>query len=795
MFRNYLKIAQRNILKRKVFSLINIVGLSVSIAVSILILLYAVHELSYDSYYDNVDAKYRVVSHVIHGEEEYTNNVSNGTLAGDILEIIPGVKNAFQVYIDFPYVQVGNETYLEDNYDVYYAGDGIFDFFSVKFTEGNPETALKEPFSIVLTETYAHKYFGDSLVLGKSLLVNSKLEYKVTGVVKDLPENTHFKFNILFSLPSLLKTYGLNDYHPFRNSFITYVEFSHNENIEQVEKKITEISLSYLPPQLKEMITVWKTLQPIKDIHLKSDFEDKYKGGNIKIIYIFSSIAILILLLACINYINLSTAQYSSRTKEVAIRKTTGANRSSLVKQFITESVIIILLSLATAIVIAEFFLPIFNTIINFQLKIAYFEKWYNVLLILGVGFLVSLISSLYPAFYLSSFKVVDVFKMKIRIGKGNINIRRVLVVFQFTVTVFLIISTLIISKQLNYVNNKDLGFNKNNLMTVRLNNKQAISQLEVLKNEIENLSCVHSSTVSSNFPSGTASWENIFEFEGHESEQFDVMPLLDVDYNFLETMQISLSRGRNFSTEFFTDSNAVLVNETLVKLMNWKEPIGKKIIERVEDKTYTYHVIGIFRDYHKESLHSAVKPMMLRLAQRKRYLLVRLTHDFSEENIQEIKAVWDKFCPGKPFQNIFIDDAFDRLYQSERNLSNIFIYFSVIAIIIACLGLLGLITLFTQQKTKEISIRKILGAKASNITLILTKEFIILQLIANVIAMPVAYFAMNKWLAGFTFHVKIGWLVFVLGAVITAIISIAAISIQTYKAAVSNPSENLRYE
>lgn len=795
MFWNYIKIAQRNLLKRKAFSFINVIGLSVSIAVSILILLYVLNELSFDKYLNNINNKYRVISHAVHGGEEFTHYSSNGMLAENIKEQIPGVKNVFQAYVEFPYVQNEDNYFLEDGDDVYYAGEGIIDFLSINLVQGDSETALKEPFSLILTETYAKKYFGSTQVLGKSLLINSKFEYKITGVVKDLPYNTHFKFNILLSLPSMLRTYGVNDFHPFRNSFITYVEFDENVDIRIAEEKISHISFSYIPQELKEIFKVWNTLQLVKDIHLRSEFEDRFKGGNIKTIYIFSSIALLILILACINYINLSTAQYSTRTKEVAIRKTSGATKRDLIRQFITESLIITLVSLATAVVISEFFLPIFNSFIGFDLKISYFENWYNLLLIICIGLVVGVLSSAYPAFFLSSFKVVDVFRMKIGVGHGNINIRRVLVIFQFTVTIFLIISSLVIFKQLKFVSDKDLGFGKNELIAFRLNNSKAREQVDVIKNELNQLPFVKSSSVCSNYPSGDASWENSFEFEDRENEEFNVMPLLDVDYDFIEIMGLNVLDGRNFSKEFGSDSLAVLINKSLANLLGWQDPIGKQIVERVEDKVYNYHVIGVFNDYHRESLHSPIKPMLIRLAERKRFVMVRLHEDYNEQSIDAIKNIWTKFSPNEPFQNKFIDEEFDKLYKAERNLSSIFIYFSIIAIVIACLGLLGLIMFFAQQKTKEISIRKILGASAKNITIILTKEFVLLQIISNLIAIPITYFVMSKWLTGFTYHTSMSWWVFVLGIFITVIVSVAVIGIHTIKAAKANPAENLRYE
>lgn len=796
MFWNYLKIAQRNILKRKAFSLINIIGLSVSIAVSILILLYVIHEISFDKYHANAKNKYRVILKVIDGKDERETYVTNGTLVDKIKENVPGIKNSFQAYVEFPYVQYEDKSFLEDNDDVYYVGEGIIEFLSVKFISGDPKTALKEPYSLVLTESYAKKYFGKSSVLGKTLILESKNPYKVTGVVKDLPNNTHFKFNILLSLPSLSKTYGLSDLTPFRNSFINYIELDEKENVDIIGQKLTKVSNSFLPPQAKEMgFELSNYLQPITDIHLKSSFNDRFKGGDIKTVYIFSSIAILILILACINYINLSTAQYSSRTKEVAIRKTSGANKKHLIKQFITESFIITVVSLATALVIAEFFLPLFNSLIGFKLKIAYFDNWYNIILIIGVGLLVGTFSSTYPAFFLSSFNVVDVFRMKTSIGRSNINIRRALVVFQFAVTIFLIISSLVLYKQLEYIDSKDLGFDKKNLMGISLNNNQARSQVEILKSEIDQLPFVVSSSVNSNYPSGDATWENVFTFEDYESEQFPVMPLLDVDYDFLKTMKIRLKEGRNFSEDFTTDSSAVLVNERLVKLVGWENAIGKHISEQTEFSVENYKIIGVFRDYHKESLHSEIQPMIVRLAERKRFILVRLDDGYTESSINKIKGIWEKLSPGKPFQNMFIDDEFDKLYKSERNLSNIFVYFSVVAIIIACLGLLGLIIFYTQQKTKEISLRKILGAKTNDIIYILTKEFILLQMISNIIAIPLVYYAMNKWIHSFTYHTSIHWWVYLIGTLISAIISVFAISLQTHKAAMANPAENLRYE
>jgi putative ABC transport system permease protein len=803
MLKNYIKIAIRNLVKHKFYSLINIFGLSLGITSCILIFAYIGYEFSYDSYHKNADSIFRIVSKRTVSGEANELAISPAPVGPTMLEELPEVINAVRfsptVKRVFAYQ---DKTFFEEG--VLYVDQSIFDVFSFEMVEGDPNTALEIPFTMVFTETTAQKYFGDESPLGKMVKWDNKFDYRVTGVVKDPPPNSHFTFNALASFATFIK------YDPRigswnGGSFQTYLLLQENTDLKKFEQKMMGFHEKYLGPALKERgIELEVYLQPLKSIHLHSHVQYELgDNSDIRLIYAFWAIAVIILLIACINFMNLSTARSAGRAKEVGMRKVLGAQRTKLIGQFLGESFVFALLSLGFAILLAKLFLPYFSGLAGKNISLNAFEMPYVYAVLAAIILFVGFVAGSYPAFFLSAFKPISALRGPVLEGSKSSWLRSILVVFQFALSVILIICTIVVFAQHKYIQNKDIGFNKQNLLAVAIQNDEVRIGLEAFKQELLNITGVESAGLSSMVP-GEMYLFNIGTYpEGYARDQMMRMDNFLVDYGFLGTFKIKVTQGRGFSKEITTDfTDAVMINETAARNLAWPNPVGKTIEIPSDDGLVRKTVIGVFKDIHQRSLYSVVAPTVIQyigtegaIENRARRLTLRLKSGDIPGIMKKIERKWKDTFPNHPYYSFFLDEFFDSQHQAEGKLGSIFRTFSVLAIIIGCLGLFGLSSFLAEQRTKEIGIRKVLGSSVSSIVVLLCRKFFLLVAIANVLAWPVAFVTMSKWLRNFPYHVKIGISTFVLTTVFAFIIALFTVGFQSVKAARANPVDSLRYE
>ena len=804
MVKNYLKIALRNLLKFKAYSFINIFGLAIGIAACMMILLYIYDELSYDKFNTKADQIYRV--HTI------------GKLAGNQLNIAVSPPPLGETLVrDYPEViqytrLLPNQTMLiryKDNVfnetNFFWADSTVFDVFTIPFVEGDPKTALTQPHTVVLTEKLAKKYFGKEDPIDKIMNFEDGTPYTVKGIVKNCPSNAHFHYDMFASIASL----GLpNTAFWFNNNFYTYIVLKKGIPGSELEAKLPEFVTKYAGPQLREIFGVTfeqlkRTgnnyefhLQPLTDIHLNSHLDYELEpNSDIKYIYIFSIIALFILLIACINFMNLSTARSAIRSKEVGIRKVLGSNKIQLVKQFLSESVLMTFIAVIIAIALVEIFLPSFSNLAGKDLHTSYFNNLIVIPALILAVIIVGLIAGSYPAFFLSSFKPVTVLKGKLN-HNGSTWLRSGLVVFQFAVSIFLFIGTFIIYGQLKYVQEKNLGFDREHVIVVQ--RAWALeNQAQTFKNELMNDTHIVSASNTDNLP-GRIFGQTVFKPEEAQSPQQYILAVMSTDYNFAKTLKLKLTEGRYFTPENVSDSQAVILNESGVKLMGIKNPVGKRLVlpGRNPGESVLFNIIGVLKDFHFESLHQKIRPLVIFLNRgQTAYLPVRIRPGDIPGSISFIEKEWKKFVPNKPFEYFFLDDDYNKLYQSEQKTGEIFTVFSVLAIFIACLGLFGLAAFTAERRTKEIGIRKVLGASVPGIVMLLSKEFTRWVLVANIIAWPLAYYFMSNWLQNFAYRMDPGWATFLISAVIALLIALLTVSFQAVKVAIANPVNALRSE
>ncbi|HEX9974328.1 MAG TPA: ABC transporter permease [bacterium] len=784
MFKNYLKIALRNIKKHKGFSFINVTGLAIGMAICILMLLWVRDELSFDRFHENGDQIYRVVSE-IHTADHISRNARTPnplglTLKAKYPEIINFVR--FQGF-DQWLVKYEDKSFINDNLGT--ADPSFFEMLSFPFIKGDPKTALKDKNSIVITENMAKKYFGDEDPMGKVLKILE--DFTVTGVIKNIPENSHFHFDCIFPIEIMESFWETNfdDWRAIR--FYTYLQLGKNNSGEMVSQKIANVVRDHLPSSNTKIY-----LQPLRDVHLRSDFEwdlDNYAQGSMTYIYIFTLVAFCILLLACINFMNLSTARSMQRAKEVGMRKVSGAQRSDVIKQFFGESILLTFIALFLALILTELILPVFNNLSGKQLSLEFFNNFGFLIGLLGIALLTGIISGSYPAIFLSRFHPAEVLKgvSHWSTNRGT-SLRKILVIFQFALTTILIIGTTVIYNQVNYIRNKNLGFNRDHIITFGSHHMN----YEPFKNELLKNPNILSMTQSQ--APNLQPWGVIgFNWEGQTPDQKDIMLYpVQVDYDYLKTFNIKMAEGRFFSKEFSTDATqAVVINETAAKVLGMKSPLGKKISHEQLQGT----IIGVIKDFHQSSLHNQIEPLIFHIPEEFHLICAKLNSKNISKTLALIEKTWKKFVPNYPFTYEFLDKTIDNQYKAEQKISTIFKYFTILAIFIACLGLFGLASFMTEQRTKEIGIRKVLGASISGILFLLTREFTKWVLFANLIACPIAYLAMNKWLQNFAYRINLGVWIFVLSAVIALIVALVTVGYQAIKAALANPVESLRYE
>jgi len=801
VLKNYLKIALRNLIRQKAHSFINIAGLAIGLACFIIIMFYIRYEFSYESHHKNADRIYRVNIIQQHPDGEYKLSHSMVPLGKALAEELPEVNDyARLLKAGRILVKYKDKIFYEDN--TVFTDPGIFDLFTIPVVSGPMESALSEKFSVVITESIAEKYFGKQNPIGQTLLIGNLIDKKislaVTAVVKDFPKNTHIDADFLISFNTLAEVAG----NEFMNNWITvnlytYILLPENQNLADVENKISNVYRAHCSSEVKKRFE----LEQFSRIHLYSDVSS---FGDIQYIYIFLAIGILILLIASINFMNLSTARSARRASEVGLRKVVGARHWQLIRQFLGESILLSFLALMMALFIVDNILPMVKNLTGQELFFPPLSDWnfYGLLIVitLAVGFL----SGSYPALYLSSFPPVSILKGKSGLGRKGSNFRKLLVVVQFTIAITLIICTLSISNQLNFMRNKNLGFQKDQMVVVSVAGGDVRKDIAPFKQALLKNSNITRVTGSLMLPSRIGMYNNV-TWEGAADNESIPLMFNRVDYDFLETYGIELVKGRNFSREYSSDilnSNktkdigAVILNEEAVRRFGWDNPIGKKVIQVFGDKRYYFNVVGVIKDFHFSSLHNKIEPLSLFLRlNNPRKISIKIEPRNIQSTIAYVKDTWNTFNPGYPFEYYFLDETFERTYQSEEKLQSLFNYFSLLSIFISCLGLFGLASFAAERRTKEIGVRKVLGASISNIILLLSNEFTKWVLFANLIAWPIAYIAMSIWLQNFAYRTSIGIWVFILSGAAAMIIALLTVSYQSIKASTANPVEALRYE
>lgn len=806
MIRNYFKVAFRNLWKNKGYSAINIIGLAVGLATCLLILLYVWDELSYDKFHKKADRIYRIHSDLKFGGSDLTITVASDPMGATLKRDYPQVEQYTRLYTSegSKLIRKGNSFINETN--IAYADSTFFDVFSFPLLSGSPGTVLNDPNTAVISEAAAFKYFGTRDAVGKLLEIKDGPGFKVTGVMKDMPDNSHMRFDVLLSMDNVQYEFG----NYLSHNFYTYIVLRENakpgdmKNVfkDFVDKNVIPQAQSFI--QIKSIEEFEKTgnymrysIMPVTDIHLHSDrFPELKANGSVQNVYVFSAVALFILLIACINFMNLSTARSTSRAKEVGIRKVLGTERRTLIAQFLTESTVVAFLALIMALAITLLVLPFFNDLASKSLSISsLFEPGFLPYLLL-IPLFVGIVAGSYPAFYLSSFQPIKVLKGKLSSGFRKSTFRSGLVVLQFTATIFLIIATVVVYNQLRFIQNTKVGFDKDQVLV--LDNTYVLgNQVQAFKSEILRNAGVKSGTVSSFLPVGASSRsDNTFSTEAViDSRNGLNMQSWYVDHDYLKTMGIQLVAGRNFSKEYGTDSSAMVINETTARLLGYKDPIGKHIYASDPTGARKYTVIGVVRNFNFESLRQTVGPLCFILGENTGSMSFKVGTGNLPGLISQVEQVWKKMAPGMPFSYRFLDDSFDEMYRAEQRMGKLGLAFSILAIVVACMGLFGLATYTAEQRVKEIGIRKVLGASVTGIVEMLSLDFLKLVMIASMIAFPLAWWAMNKWLMNFAYRIDIEWWVFIVAAVIALVITLATVSSQAIRAALMNPVKSLRTE
>ena len=793
MLKNYFKVAVRNLWKNKLLSSLNILGLSTGLASCFLMTLFITDELSFDKFNSNSDRIYRVVKDFVNEDgSRLPDATTPPAIAPAIVKEIPEVEAAVRVFSNWGtkyQLKYGDKQFYEEG--VYRADSNVFNFFSFPLLKGNPSTALKEKNSIVLTETSAKKYFGDEDPMGKTIEIAGRGNSTVTGVMKDVPHNSHFTFDILLPVKDLERPdQNLDNTWGFYN-FYTYIRLKPEAEISKVEAMIQQLFKKHQPDNKNIFYT-----QRLRDIHLDSHLKWELRpNSDRQYVYIFGLIAFFVIVIAAINYVNLVTARSSLRAKEIGIRKVVGAERRLLISQFLTESVMVALIASVLAVVFVQLLLPLFNDITQKELTLFSLESYRLLLLMILFAILTGLTAGLYPALYLSGFKPVIVLKNLKGSGKKSFTLRRALVVTQFVISTILIIGTLTVSRQLHFMQTANPGFNPEQVIVI--NNAYGLpSRGNVLEQALKKIPGVIETGASDGMIGGQ-NWTNNLRLKGSQNGQ--LVNFLNVGYDFLKVLNLEIKEGRNFSAQFPGDTlDGIILNEKAVQDLGVPSPsVGQQIVwAENDDTTYYATVVGVVKDFHFTSMRSEIKPFAFVVTpQRFDRMAVKIKSSHPDEVIIQIEQVWNQQVPGRLFDYYFLDSSIEGLYRADQNFKTVFSSFTILAIIIACLGLVGLAAFAAEQRTKEIGIRKVLGATIADVVNLLSKDFLVLVLIASVISFPIAWWTMNRWLEGFAYRISLQWWVFVLAAAIAFIIAWATVSYQAIKAALANPVGSLRSE
>jgi ABC-type antimicrobial peptide transport system permease subunit len=744
----------------------------------ILILLWVQDELSYNQFHENVDEIFRVNKEYKIGTETGFNPSTPYPLARAVKEKFAEIKDAVKFYRNTSLVKYGENKFNERR--VCFTDSSFFNIFTCQFIKGNPETALVNPNSIVITQSMARKYFGDIDPVGKVLTLNNRDEFIISAVIDDMPLNSDLQFDFFVPISSATRPDDLDNWgsHYLR----TYVLLHKNTNVDGLEQQLSTLIRERLP---EEHISL--KLQALNRLHLYTISGEK---EGMKYVYFFSIIALFILIIACINFINLSTARSTKRAKEIGLRKVIGAERVQIIRQFYGESIIFIVIAFIVALGLVEFILPAFNNLTGKQLSINY-NNHYLIAGFLFIGIFTSLLSGSYPALFLSSFQPVKVLKGTLsRVSKGA-SFRRVLVIIQFSLSIILMIGTGVIYSQLKYIKDKDVGYDKENLLYIRMN-RDIRENFDHFKNELLQHSDIVGMARVSELPTEIWSIMRGITWEGKESEEGAAFGFAAIDHDFIETLNMEMVQGRDFSIQFPTDTANYIFNEKAISVMGMENPVGKRFSFDEDDKGT---IIGVIKDFNFLPLTYEMEPLVLRiLPDFYRQVIIKIRSNNIAKTIRYVNEVWEKNAPEYPFEYHFLDEQFDRMYGNELRMEKIFRYFVTLAVFISCLGLLGLASFVNEQRTKEIGIRKVLGASVFGVIFLLSKEFTKWVLLSNIIAWPVAWFIMNRWLQNFAYRIEIGIWIFVLSGMLALLIALLTVSYQAIKAAVANPVKALRY-
>lgn len=803
MFKNYLKIALRNLFRNKAYSFINVFGLATGIACAILILMYVVHEVSYDRFHENGGHIYRVIESYNSDGQETWYATTFSALAPTILNEFPSIKRASHVYPTNGLITTpGNSKFQEEN--IIYADSSFFEMFSFQLIQGDQKTALEAPMSVVITEKIATKLFGNNNPVGETLKFSDQrgaFDLEITAVAENPPSNSHIQFEYIITYESLRSTRPWEYNKWYYPPMYTYVELASNNGLTDLRNSFPAFQQKYVGSETHLRAL---DLQPIFDIRLHSSLENELSAtSSVTYIYLFSAIGLFILIIACINFMNLATARSIRRAREVGMRKTLGAVRNQLVGQFLGEALVTTFIGLAIALLMVQVILPFFNSFSGKVLGLDLLGTGYSLISLTALFLFVGLIAGSYPAFFLSSFKPVAVLKGSNRTEtKSSSYFRKGLVVFQFFISATLIFATLTVTQQLDYLQNEKLGFNKDQVAIIPVRETSDQFNIKSLKNEILRIPGVESASAVSGVP-GISSGIHAFGVVAEDNKD-DTLGILSItaDHTFIETLGLNVVEGRAFSEAYSTDeSQAFIINQAAAKKLGWDDPVGEELTIRfyvqdlVEKKG---RVVGMVENFQYHSLHNEIDPILIHVYSTTfyhDYLAIKFNTASMETALSEVEEKWAAFNSDRPFEYSFLDDTFDAMYKSEQQLGMVFNLFAIIAIIIACLGLFGLASYSTEQRFKELGVRKVLGASIIDILNLLSKDFLKLVILGFLISIPIALYLLKQWLKNFADSIEIGFGLFFLVGIIAVAVATIAVSYQTIRAALANPVESLRGE
>lgn len=808
MIKNFIKIAYRALLKSKGFTAINVFGLALGLATCLLIVFYVADELSYDRYNTKADRIYRINNDVKFGGNEGSYATTPAIAAAALKANFPEVEQVVRFrQLGKLWVKKGNQDLPEEK--IIYADPTVFDVFTLHMIEGRPSTALKETHSAVITEKTAQKYFNTTHALGKVLTFNDTAFYKVTGVIKNIPKQSHLNFDFFLSMHNVM---GSKDVGWFSNNFHTYILFRPGTDIKKFGAKMPALLKIDAEPQLQNLLHMTFaqleqsgnhfgfSFTPLTEIHLQSSAKFSLgQAGDIKIVYIFSAIALFILLIACVNFMNLSTARSSNRAREVGVRKVLGSPRKYLIAQFLTESILVTLAAALIAVFAAWIFLPVFNQMSGKELAVTPQVIAWLVPVLFAFIIVVGCLAGSYPALFLSGFQPIEVLKGKLAAGFKGGRLRSSLVVFQFAISIFLITATIVIYSQLKYIQSKDVGYSREQIMIVHQVGSLGVEKAKTFKHDVEQLAGVKKVTLSGFLP--TADYNNTTTlFKGPTLDAKEALSTSQwwVDEDYIPTLGIEMKAGRNFSKDMKTDSAAMIINEAAAQLLGFTDPLGKTLYYPWDGGGKVikpYRIVGVVKNFNFRSLKESITPLVFINGDDPYSLSIRVNATDISTIRAQVASKWSALSPNVQFDYSYMDEDFDHLYFVEQRMGKISIAFTSLAIVVACLGLFGLAAYAAEQRTKEIGIRKVLGANISAIVGMLSKDFLLLVLIAIVIAAPLAWLFMSKWLQGFAYNVGISWWMLTAAGLGAAIIAFVTISFQSIKAALANPVKSLRSE